>query len=413
MTAKMKVLGVDYADDVEAAFWRGELGDTPLIEAIMDNALEAGMTHVAWRVSHIGKLTYRTKVGTSQNGQQALRLSLTPFGLILQRCDPLEVAVRAAHERGLKIFFYITLFDEAYEEPTGELSESWIGQQHPEYYIQHFCLPQFIRGVLSFGYPEVRRYFLDIVREGLGYGCDGVYLDCGRTHAGAHPIPVYGWWPQWTHPFLAYGYNEPDVARYQERYGEPPPRIEWTDTRDLEPTAADENWGRVRGEALTEFMREVRPLAREHEASVNVSFFPTTYNGFNPGYHCRQILGRFHVDWETWVEEGLVDMIRLNVDHRRFGYDDWIANSASTYKKAQDKGVKILVDCAIEGKYDEVEDPPAALPIVKTEQPDLYFELMDSMVRKMLDSTADGIAYYEHAGNDERTWHTLRSAHEG
>ena len=57
MTEKDRILGVDYADDVEGAYYRGELGDTPLIEQIMDDAAEAGMTHVAWRVSHIGKLT--------------------------------------------------------------------------------------------------------------------------------------------------------------------------------------------------------------------------------------------------------------------------------------------------------------------------------------------------------------------
>ena len=67
MTDKDRILGVDYADDVEHAFSRGELGDTPLIEAIMDHAAEAGMSHVAWRVSHVGKLTYRTRAGTPQN----------------------------------------------------------------------------------------------------------------------------------------------------------------------------------------------------------------------------------------------------------------------------------------------------------------------------------------------------------
>ena len=138
MTNKDRILGVDYADDVEVAYSKGELGDTPLIEKIMDDAVEAGMTHVAWRVSHIGKLTYRTEAGTIQDGHQAVRPSLTPSGLIMKRCDPMEEAVRAAHERGLKLWFYICLFDERYQYPTGEVTESWLGAKHPEYYSQHF-----------------------------------------------------------------------------------------------------------------------------------------------------------------------------------------------------------------------------------------------------------------------------------
>lgn len=411
MTNKDRIIGVDYADDVEHAYERGELGDTPLIEAIMDNAVKAGMSHVAWRVSHLGKLTYRTKAGTIQDGHFCLRPSLTPFGLIMKRCDPLKTAVEAAHERGLKLLFYVTLFDECYQAPTGETSESWLGQEHPEYYMKHYSEPLHVRGVFSFSYPKVRQYFLDILREGLDYGCDGLYIDCARTHAGANPIPVHGWWPQWTNPYLGYGYNEPDVSRYREQYGEDPPVFTYIDLNEIEPTVKEQNWNQVRGEALTDFMREVKPLAKSYDASVNVCFFPSTYNGFNPGYQCRQMLGHFHINWEKWVEENLIDTIRLNIDHRKFGYDDWVAHSAKKYKLAQDRGVKVYLDCAIEGNYDKMENPPGPLPIYKAAQPERFFELMGTMTRKMLNSSADGIVYYEHCGNDERTWKTLRNAH--
>lgn len=107
MAHKELMFGVDYADDVEGAYQRGELGDTPLIEQIMDHAAAAGMTSVCWRVSHIGKLAYRTRVGTVLDGMNALRISLTPFGLIMKRIDPLRVAIDEAHKRGLKLFVYL------------------------------------------------------------------------------------------------------------------------------------------------------------------------------------------------------------------------------------------------------------------------------------------------------------------
>lgn len=410
---KELMLGVDYADNVEHAFRAGELGDTPLIQAIMDDAATAGMTSVAWRVSHLGKLTYRTRAGTVQDGHKAIRPSLTPFGLILQRIDPLAEAVRAAHERGLKLYVYYCLFDEAYGDlTTDEVSESEFGRLHPEMYWAHHSAKYKIRGVLSFWYPEVREYFGALVREALGYGADGVYLDCGRTHAGANPIPVYGWAPQWTNPYLAYGYNDPDVARYRERYGEAPPVVQITDTGGLEVTEVEEAWNRVRGEGLTTFLREIRALFTASGQELVVCFYPATYNGFNPGFQCRQILGHFPLDWPTWVEEDLVDGIRLNVDHRRFGYDDWVKDSSRLYFGAQERGKRVLVDCALDARIDQLENPPRPLPIRQQDDTDFYFGLVEEVVGKMLASSADGVFFYEHCNTDPRFWETIRAARE-
>ena len=369
------------------------------------------MTTVCWRVSCVGTLTYRTRVGTVTDGLNAMRLSATPFGLIMQRIDPLRVAIDAAHKRGLKILVYYTMFDEAYLEPsTGIIHECDFGRRHPEYYLVHHSGSPFVRGVFSFGYPEVRKYFAALVREALGYESDGVYLDFARTHAGANPIPVHGWYPQWTNPYLAYGYNEPDVARYREKYGKEPPMPSYSSSASIEPTEEDRNWNRVRGEAATIFLREIRPMVKESGKELHVCFYPSTYNGFNPGCHCRQMLGRYHIDWRTWVKEGLVDAIRLNVDHRRFGYDDWVAASAEKYRFAQERGIRVFIDCAIEGRYDQLENSPEPPPIRKDKDPETFFHLMGEMTEKILRSSADGVFFYEHCGNDERTWQTIAAA---
>ena len=413
MTQKHRILGVDYADDVEHATGQGDPPDIPLIEAIADHAAQAVMTHLAWRVSCVGRLTYPTKVGSVLDGHNVMRPTHKPFAQVMQRCDPVVEAVRAAHERGMKLWFYMTLFDECYQSPTEHISESWLGQEHPEYYLKHARQDGlYIRGVFSLAYQEVREYFLGIVKEGLDRGCDAIYLDCGRTHAGANPIPVHGWWPQWTNPFLAYGYNEPDVQRYRSRYGKEPPYRHWTTLESMEPTEEELNWNRVRGEALTDFIREVRPLAQRYKTPIVVSFYPPTYNGFNPGYHCREMLGRYYIDWQTWVKEGLIDAVRLIVDHRKFGYDDWVANSAHTYAEAQKAGVKVYIDCCLGGSYDKMENPPAPLPIRRSDNPQLFDELRRNMIRNMLKTSADGIFYYEHAGGDDTTWPLLRAVHE-
>ena len=204
-----------------------------------------------------------------------LRISLTPFGLIMKRIDPLRVAIHEAHKRELKLFVYYTLFDEAYTDPhTGIVSECELGRRRPEYYSVHRSGGSYVRGVFSFGYPEVRQYFAALVEEALSYDPDGIYLDCARTHAGANPIPVHGWWPQWTNPYLAYGYNEPDVARYREKYGEDPSGPAYTDTGYLDPSEAERSWNRVRGEALTLFLREISPILQAVGKPLHICFFP-------------------------------------------------------------------------------------------------------------------------------------------
>ena len=55
-------------------------------------------------------------------------------------------------------------------------------------------------------------------------------------------------------------------------------------------------------------------------------------------------------------------------------------------------------------------DDRGVLPISRSEHPDAFFGLMGTMVRKMLDSSADGIAFYEHCSNDDRTWDTIGAA---
>ena len=412
MKNKELILGVDYADDMEASFRNGEVGDTKLIARIMDNAVNAGMTWVAWRVSDLGKLTYRTKAGTIQDGVDPIRLSYSPFALIMQRIDPLEVVVEEAHKRGLKVLVYYTLFDEAYVIPEkGQHTESNFGKEHPECYSIHFNGKSFVRGVLSFGYDSVREHFASLVTEALTYGPDGIYLDVARTHAGANAIPVPDWLPRWIDPYLCYGYNEPDVNRYLEKYGSYPPVPDWCSAEPSTETAeAEQNWNRVRGEALTSFLREVSPLVRKAGKKLMVCFYPASGNWFNPGYQCRRPLGRYHYDWKTWVDEGLMDDIRLNIDHRRFGCDDWEESSAETYGYAQKKGVSVHIDCAIEGRYDEMKNPPKALPIPKIDDPETFFRLMREMTARMLTGSADGVFFYEHCGNDDRSWEAISAA---
>ena len=72
--------------------------------------------------------------------------------------------------------------------------------------------------------------------------------------------------------------------------------------------------------------------------------------------------------------------------------------------------VLLFFDLVVVSRYDRVENPPKPLPISKEKDPDIFFPLMSQMAEKMLRSSADGVFFYDHAGNDRRTWEALAAA---
>jgi len=441
---KVIAVGVDYNDQVVIGYEEGYLYDEPRIRQLIRAIKSAGTNEVYWRVSLIGKVTYRSKVMPVMDGKGAPYPGAAPTGIILKQCDPLAVAIDECHKQGMKCFAYMTLFDFAYPGFENDFFE-----RHPEYWSrlagvladnvrtplpgakeaaefsktvktggysksleegQRQATAPYVRGVPSYGYPKARQYVLAQVSELIGYKPDGIYFDVARTHAGIYPVLSYGWAPQWQHPYLKYGYNEPEIALYLQRHGKFPPLRDVTSLQSLDETEEERNWNAVRGHFLTVFLREAARLAHEAHMEVAVAFYSDTQNGFQPGTHTRQQLGRYEIQWRAWCDQRLVDVIRLIVGHRKHGYDDWVQSAAETYKYAQDRGVRVYCDCAIEGKWDRLKDPPAPLPITETGQPDLYFRVLGDATRKILSSSADGIYYYEAGANGPRTWNTILKA---
>ncbi|HZQ21626.1 MAG TPA: hypothetical protein VFA89_02405 [Terriglobales bacterium] len=440
---KALAIGVDYADMIALGYENGYLYNAEKIRDLMKMIKQGAIDEVYWRVSAVGLVTYPSKVMTVMNGAGLTNKVFSPAGVIMRQCDPLAVAIEEAHKQGMKIYVYVTLFDFSFPG-----LENQFFAKHPEYWsrlggvvadnvrpelpgsrdLAEFSkenstgliatslteaettgIPAFVRGVPDYGFPEVRDYVLSEVKEIIGYKPDGVYFDVSRTHSGIYPVLAYGWYPQWTSPYLKYGYNEPEVALYRKLYGKNPPLRSVISLQDLEETPEERNWNAVRGSFLTEFIREASQLVHAAGMKVAVDFYPSTYNNFQPGAQTRQQLGRMKIDWKKWADERLVDVIRLNIDHRKHGYDDWVDASAETYKYAQDRGVKVYVDCAIDGVFDMLKKPPAPLPILKDKQPDLYYKIVHDVTQNIVNSSADGVFYYEAYEKDDALYRAIRT----
>lgn len=190
--------------------------------------------------------------------------------------DPLASFTRLAHANGMRIFAGMRMIGPQYpmiRAPIGAARHYW---SHPEWTKRdREGRPV---GNLSLAYPGARQYWLSLLRETLEYGVDGIHLHLNRST-----------------PFVLF--EEPVVKDFIARYGDDPRRIAGRDQRWLDHCAT----------YVTQFVREVRALVDEKPGRrLGVTVFgPTKENPGDPFYKDKSYV----CDVETWVREGLVDLV--------------------------------------------------------------------------------------------------------
>jgi hypothetical protein len=91
-----------------------------------------------------------------------------------------------------------------------------------------------------------------------------------------------------------FGFNAPVVEEYQARYG----------VNIREQDFDVDAWRRLRGEYVTQFLREVRAFTQTKGIRLAV--------GMPRGDYLGPPVGNLHLDWRTWVAAGLVDDLIVN-----------------------------------------------------------------------------------------------------
>lgn len=131
---------------------------------------------------------------------------------------------------------------------------------------------------VSLAFPEVRRHWLDLLRETLDYGIDGVMI---YFHRGQ--------------PFVLF--EEPVIEAFRAAHGEDARRLPMDDPRLLR------HWAGY----VTQFLREVRALVNEKPGrKLAVSVYGMPYK-FDQVKQYDPI--RYNCDVETWLREGLIDYL--------------------------------------------------------------------------------------------------------
>ena len=130
---------------------------------------------------------------------------------------------------------------------------------------------------LSLAFPEVRNHWLQLLREALQRGADGVTLYLNRCA-----------------PFVFY--ETPAIESFRAKFSDDP--------RNL--PVNDERWVRHCGTYVTKFLKEIRCLldekaGRQLAVVFNTAEFGSRKNG--------RVAHKYHFDVDTWISEGLVDYL--------------------------------------------------------------------------------------------------------
>ncbi|TDD96416.1 hypothetical protein [Actinomadura rubrisoli] len=270
------LISVSWGDHLEFGLGDGALSSADAVDRAVGRWQdELGGGAVLWRERRSARWYART---FQAPGVSARRPSISKE----LDFDEHAVIVESAHRRGMKAFVYVTVFDEGWPLDLGwgggyETWQSHYVIRNPGHQIVDREGSAYLHGVLCFGYPEVRRYKLGVIRRLLAeYDWDGVFI-CTRSQS--RPAPHADW----------FGFNEPVVEEFRARHG--------VDIRHQDFDL--ETWRRLRGEGFTQFLREVQADLRPKGQALLVGIPRASYIG--------PPIGNMHLDWPLWVREEIVD----------------------------------------------------------------------------------------------------------
>lgn len=207
-----------------------------------------------------------------------------------------RIAVKAARSHGMQIWMAYGLFDNGSAADVGYVgfpyaAEDRIRVQNPDWAPVNRFGTWRQGGPIEFAYPGARQAVVAyLTKYTVSGGYDGMaFLTYAENYSQRYEDE--------------FGFNPPIVDEFRKRHG-----------IDIRTQPFDKAaWSRLRGEYLTQFLRELRTAFARHGKKIAVCvdgkepYLPSAWN-VDGGV---RTAGRIHLDLETWVKKNLVD--ELNV----------------------------------------------------------------------------------------------------
>lgn len=264
------------------------------IEASLDFLKRLGVRRIYWR-----GLEQATWVDTFLVREENCRYAAMWkwWHQIYREVDPDRTAVEAAHRLGMEIWGVATLSDwgSSADAPcSGDFphnSESRLRIGHPEWIPvdRSGLLKQ--GGPIELGYPEARRALVDLHMKFMKRdGYDGlIFLTYAENYS--------------TRFQDEFGFNDPVVQEFKRRTGLD------IRTQPFNRTASRDDWYALRGEYVTQYLRELKTELAGSGKRLGLFINPAETHFPQPWNVPELILtaGHIYFDLETWVREGIVD----------------------------------------------------------------------------------------------------------
>jgi len=205
-----------------------------------------------------------------------------------------EAAVSAAHAHGMEFFAYSGLFEYGVQPDVGIICpypfEDRLRIEHPEWCPVDRWGERRCPGPICFAYPEARRILVDRYVDYLvEQGCDGINFYTYVENVGIRYRDEFG-------------FNEPIVAEFSKLH----PGVDLR--RDTLTEEQKLDWHRCRGIFVTQFIRELHAALSAKGKRLSMildseqpDYVQPWWGKDYPG------TGMIHLDWEAWIEEGIVD----------------------------------------------------------------------------------------------------------
>ena len=306
-------MAVDFYDMVWVS---EEIFDESHIDKFIKQCAENGINRLLWRVSVGGKLFYHTRTPdrlsnfrSSKTGKRCdIHREISKKAMaVMEKCDPLKVAVDCSRKHGIEIYPWLTIYDDwSY---MGELKSSLL-QDNPNFSWVSQDGSEYLWGATSYVYDEVVEFRMRQIKELLSYDVDGLHLSL-RSHS--RP-------PEYIKILKAYLEANPckTVADYvvsnktlikkimKESHGtygfEPQAVSEYSRITGKIPDKHDPEWWKFRGGYLLRFLKQVRNVVNTREIGFSLWWRTPYYPPFpNEFYRWDDIVSKNIVDELCYV----------------------------------------------------------------------------------------------------------------
>jgi len=300
------IVDIDVNDEV---FMRPKPMTQQDVKILLTDLKDNGCDTILVRMGFLGLLPYRTKLsypvafdealgrekGKDEPCIEDMEKSIAQekpwcdrYAQVIKDFNPPAAFVKYGHEAGLKVIFWLDIFDDGFPGFRSKFIEEhpwcqWTGKDGKTYFP----------GLISYAWPEARAFRVAQAKELLDLGADGIH--CSTSAHCRHLRNV--------HEIDYYGYEKPVVDEYKKRY-----KVDIRTAPDFDREA----WHNIKGDMMDLLYADLARVChrRGKELWIGLQIGKHTIMP-SDGYFGTNVVVRYSNHWKKLVDKGIADAFVL------------------------------------------------------------------------------------------------------